>query len=226
MDASSLPPHLATTQSSALLVDFQWKKFQALITEYDENSSKSRNLKEAKVLYTASFGLLAPHLKIKSAQDDRQIGTGTVHAVSISPYFELHGHKGTLQAKSRLRTFYEHMSYVFSDTETPAQMTWTSRSGFKTWDFICCDENQTPVAKFTANVWAFKKLAKIELLGPKALDPAAMEEIVVVGMTLYYCMVMRVNNIFNLVGSAFERTSKDAKIGPGHPQPVAGKTVD
>lgn len=217
---SSLPTHLATTQSRTLAVDFQWRKFQARITEFDQEAP------DTKPVYIVSTGMLAPHLKFKSTQDDRQVGSGTVHAISISPDFELHGSKGTLQARSRLRTVYEHMSHTFSDTDAPVKMSWSSSSGFKTWDFICCDENQNPVAKFTANVWAFKKIAKIELLGPKALDPAAMDEIVVVGMTLYYCMVVRVNNIFNLVGSAFMRTDKEAKIGPGHPQPVSAKVVD
>lgn len=99
-------------------------------------------------------------------------------------------------------------------------MSWTSQSGFKTWDFICCDENQSPVAKFTANIWAIKKLGKIELLGPKAFDPAAMDEIVVVGMTLCYCMYMRINNPLNLVGSAFMRTGTEAKIDAPQKQPV------
>ena len=108
-------------------------------------------------------------------------------------------------------------------------MSWTSSSGFKTWDFICCDENQNPVAKFSANVWAVKRFAKIELLGPKAHDTAAMDEIVVVGLTLCYCMYMRVNNPLNLVGSAFMRSGRDAHIEPPKEQPAQpaqGKVID
>lgn len=125
---SSLPSHLATTQSRTLAVDFQWRKFQTLITEFDEAAPDAKG----KSLYTVAMGVLAPHLKVKSTQDDQQIGSGTVHAISISPDFELHGSKGTLQAKSRLRTVYEHMSYTFSDTDAPVKMSWSSSSGFKT----------------------------------------------------------------------------------------------
>lgn len=91
-------------------------------------------------------------------------------------------------------------------------MTWTSQSGFKTWDFICVDEKQEPVARFSANMWALKKVGKIEMLGPKALDDAARDEIVVVGFTLYYGMVIRVNNPLNLLGSAFLSKEKPDKV--------------
>lgn len=222
MDSSSenIPAHMAVGQSRALAVDFMWSKFHCSVTEFDTTNPNPKQV------YDISCGMLAPHLKIKSVQEDRQIGTGTVHAISISPDFELHGSKGSLRAQSRLRTIYTHMSHTFSDTDKPAKMNWTSKSGFKTWDFICCDENQIPVAKFTANVWAVKKVAKIELLGPKAFDTAAMDEIVVVGLTLCYCMYLRINNPLNLVGSAFMRSGKEAHIEAPPSQPVHGKIVD
>ncbi|KAJ5638012.1 hypothetical protein N7490_007891 [Penicillium lividum] len=211
---------MASGQSYVLAVDFKWSKFHALITEFDTANP------EPKPLYDVSYGMLAPHLKIKSIQEDRQIGTGTVHTISISPDYSLHGSKGTIQAKSRLRTIYTHMSHTFSDTDKPAKMTWSSQSGFTTWDFICCDENQIPVAKFSANVWALKKMAKIEVSGPKAFDTAALDEIVTVGMTLYFCMCIRINNPLNLVGSAFMRTGKEAQIEAPRPQRIQGNVVD
>jgi hypothetical protein len=218
--SESTPAHMAVGQSRALAIDFMWSKFHCSVTEFDPTNPNPKQV------YDVSCGMLAPHLKFKSIEQDRQIGTGTIHAISISPDFELHGSKGTLRAQSRLKTSYSHMSHVFSDTDKPAKMSWTSQSGFKTWDFICCDENQNPVAKFTANVWALKKIAKVELLGPKAHDPAAMDEIVVVGLTLCYCMYIRINNIFNLVGSAFMSSKKDAFIEAPKPQPVQGKIID
>ena len=95
------------------------------------------------------------------------------------------------------------MSQSFSNTDQPMKMTWTSSCGFKTWEFICVDENQIAVARISANMWAMKKLGKIEMMGPRAYDDAARDEIVVVGLTLVYCMWLRVNNPLNLVGSAF-----------------------
>ena len=135
-----------------------------------------------------------------------------MHAISISPDYQLHGVKGTLKAQKRLRTIYTHMSTAFSDKGAPVKMTWTSQSGFKTWDFICVNEKQEPVAKFSANMWALKKFGKIDMLGPKALDDAARDEIVVVGYTLYYCWILRVNNPLNLLGSAFLSKEKPDKV--------------
>jgi hypothetical protein len=61
-------------------------------------------------------------------------------------------------------------------------MTWTSSGGcFKTWDFVCMDEQQIPVAKFSANLWAIKKVGRIEFLGLKADSDAVRDEIVVTG---------------------------------------------
>jgi hypothetical protein len=101
-------------------------------------------------------------------------------------------------------------------------MTWTSNCGFKTWDFICVDENQIPVARFSANQWGFTKIGKIEFDGPMAHSQAAQEEIFVVGITLFYTMVLRTTNIFNFFGAIFAR--------PGHkehlePQPLPQKVA-
>lgn len=181
-----------------MTIDFTWSKFKARIT--DCTSSK------CDPIYTLSTSLVqAPHLTILSgsAQSDQVIGTGTIHPFSISPDYELHGVKSTLKAQKRLKTVYAHMSQSFSNTDQPMKMTWTSSCGFKTWEFICVDENQIAVARISANMWAMKKLGKIEMMGPRAYDDAARDEIVVVGLTLVYCMWLRVNNPLNLVGSAF-----------------------
>lgn len=205
----NVPSHIEASQSQALLVDMAWKKFKFLV--------KDANNPEASPLYNVGFQMvMAPHLRFKAIEsngEEREIGTGTVHTFSISPEYELHGRQDTLKAQKRFRTHYSHMSTVFSDTQEPVKMTWTSNTDFKGWDFVCVDHNQIPVAKFSSNLWAIKKFGKIELLGPKALDPAARDEIVVVGITLFYCMYLRVNNPFNLLGSAF--LSKDKT---GQPQ--------
>lgn len=202
--ATSLP-HKASSQSRTLAVDFTWRKLQSLITDANEANPIP--------LYTVDCNILTNNLTFKSPQNDRIIGTGSAHTISISPDYQLHGVKGTLKAQSRLRTIYSHMSTNLSETGAPVKMTWTSQSGFKTWDFVCVSEKQEPVARFSANMWAVKKVGKIEMLGPKALDVAARDEIVVVGFTLYYCMVIRVNNPLNLLGSALLSKDKPEKVG-------------
>ena len=62
-----------------------------------------------------------------------------------------------------------------------------------------------PVAKFSANIWALQKVGNIEFLGDKADSKEAREEIVVTGLTLFYCMCLRTNNILNLFGAIFSR---------------------
>ncbi|KAF3389342.1 hypothetical protein F1880_003343 [Penicillium rolfsii] len=215
--ATSLP-HEASSLSRTLAVDFQWLKFKTFITDANESNPTP--------LYTIDCNIITNNLTFKTPHNGQTIGTGSVHAISISPDYQLHGVKGTLKAQKRLHTVYSYMSTTFSDTGAPVQMTWTSKSGFKTWDFICVDENQQPVARFSANMWAVKKFAKIEMLGPKALDDAARDEIVVVGFTLYYCWILRVNNPFNLLGSAFlskekpETVDHIEKVGKTRPPPV------
>jgi len=66
-----------------------------------------------------------------------------------------------------------------------------------------------PVAKFSARWFGVKKLAYIEFLGEHALSEAVRDEIVVMGTTLYWGMVIRMNNPLNLVGSALLTTGDE-----------------
>lgn len=84
-------------------------------------------------------------------------------------------------------------------------MTWTTDSSFTKWDFVCVDQNQMPVAKFTANIWAVKKVGCMEFLGPKANEPLVRDELVVTGLVLFYEMVVRINSVVHLFGAAFTK---------------------
>src|ERR1700761_3190555 len=132
-----------------LKVDFSYRKWQALITEKDDPQSKP--------LYVVDYKALAPNLVFKSASDDSTFGTGTLHSISIHADCEFRGQQISLRAMKHLKTEYSHLSHTFSDTDTPVLMNWTSAGSFKTWDFICCDPQQLPVAKFSANAWSLKK---------------------------------------------------------------------
>jgi hypothetical protein len=196
--SNSIPlSHDDSSQSSTLQVDFSFKKFQALITEHDKPSNP---------VYIVDFHTIkAPHMIVKSAIDSTTVGTGTLHPISIHADYEIHGQKRQLKALKRFKTSYTHLSSAFSSTSSPVTMTWTSSCGFKTWDFICLDEQRNAVAKFTSNVWAVNKLGNIEFLGLKANTQAAREEIVITGLTLYYCMLLRSTNILSFFGAIFAR---------------------
>ena len=186
-------------QPSTLKVDYTWKKWHARIS-----STTSPN----EPIYIVNYQCLkCPNIIVKSATSNEVIGTGTLNPVSINAHFTLHGRKSILKALKRWKTEYTHLSYAFASTpgSSPATMTWTSTSNFKTWDFICLDEQQTPVAKFSANFWSFTKIGKIEFLGPNAGSEAVRDEIVVTGLTLAYCMVLRTTNLVSFFGAIFAR---------------------
>ncbi|KAM5344404.1 hypothetical protein ACJ41O_012941 [Fusarium nematophilum] len=204
MDSSYNKPYPIEPHNPILQVDYQWRRFKALVTENDGTSNPSTPK------YIIDYNTFkSPHLVFHPADEpSRVVGSGTLHPVSIHADYDLQGRKGTLKALKRWVTSYTHLSYNYSNSSdgSPAAMTWTSSSNFKTWDFICLDEENNPVAKFSANAWAIKKMANIEFLGPKANDPAAREEILITGLTLYSCMVLRVSSIFSFFGAIFART--------------------
>ncbi|TVY52986.1 hypothetical protein LCER1_G005143 [Lachnellula cervina] len=199
------------SQSRTLQADFSWKKWKIRISAKDDPESKP--------VYIINFPFkpfhAAPSLVVKSAADDSTVGTGTLHPISIDASCELHGQAIELRAQKRFKTQYMHLSRSFSDTDAPVPMYWTSNSGFTTWDFICLDQNQLPVAKFSAAVWAVTKIANIEFLGEKAMTDEARDEIVVTGITLYCCMLLRCNNVLSLFGAIFSRPWHDnnGKLG-------------
>ncbi|GAD92893.1 conserved hypothetical protein [Paecilomyces variotii No. 5] len=201
MDSSSEISHsqIDSAPVTTLQVDFTWSKFQARITQKDASEP----------LYFIDFhSVKAPHLVFRSSADGATIGTGTLHVVAIDAKYDVHGHKGTIKALKRFKTMYTHLSYAYSESETPVPMTWTSSCGFRSWDFICLDEQQMPVAKFSASTYTMKKIGNIDFMGPKAMSNAMRDEIVVTGITLFYCMVLRSTNFLSLVGAFF------AKPGP------------
>ncbi|KAI4145077.1 MAG: hypothetical protein LQ341_002468 [Variospora aurantia] len=204
MATSKQPSHQQQQQplqSSTLQVDFTWRKWQARITSISDPSQP---------IYIVDYqGIKAPHIIVKTPDSSTTIGTGTLHPISIHADYEIHGRKGKLKALKRWRTKYTHLSRAFAnapDSSSLAAMTWTSSSNFKTWDFICLDEQQIAVAKFSANMWGLKKIGMVEFLTPTAVSEAARDEIVVTGLTLAYCMILRTSSILSFVGAIFART--------------------
>jgi hypothetical protein len=192
-----------SAQSRKLEVDFSWKKFNTLITEKDD--------KESKPLYIVGFKVMTSQLVFKSAVDDSTIGTGTLPAISIDSECSIRGQPIKLKAQKRFKIDYEYLSKGFSENEDPVPMTWICDCGFKTWDFICLDRQQMPVAKFSANVWATKKIGGIELLGKATGSEEIRDEIVVTGLTVFYLMVLRSSSIFSFFGAVFSRPGSGEK---------------
>ncbi|KAL8940792.1 MAG: hypothetical protein Q9216_002618 [Gyalolechia sp. 2 TL-2023] len=208
-------------KNPTLQIDFTWRNFKARISD-------RANLSDP--IYIVDFKVHTTRcIVVKSAIDETTVGAGIIHIFSIHPDYELHGRKGTIKALKRWKTSYTHLSNAFapSPDSTPVTMTWTSSSNFKTWDFVCLDDQQMPVAKFSGNLWGVKKIGNIEFLGPKSTSVAARDEIVVTGLTLFYTMIIRTSSLLSFFGAIFARTGpiKDSAAttprhditGPGDP---------
>ncbi|KAF2803918.1 uncharacterized protein BDZ99DRAFT_467653 [Mytilinidion resinicola] len=183
-------------------IDFSWGKFKSLITDKGDPTSTP--------LYIVNYKAFSPHLVFKSASSDTAFGTGTIHPISINAECTVHDRPIKLKALKRFKTSYEHQSLAFSDTAELVPMTWTGSVGLKTWEFVCLDEAQMPVAKCVINMWGIKRVGWIEFLGKRAAESEkARDEIIVTGMTLMYCMALRSNNILSLFGAVFAKTGKE-----------------
>ncbi|KAJ5649487.1 uncharacterized protein N7484_003210 [Penicillium longicatenatum] len=204
VNASPIQPLETTDQHTTLRIDFKWGKFKSLVSDVN---------KPDKPLYIIKYKLFSPKQIIyKSASTNDVIGTSSIHVVSIDPDYECRGRRDTLVAQKRFKTLYTHRSGFLKNPQgQPAVMTWTGDVGASKWDFVCTDEQQMPVAKFTANLWGVKKIGKIELMGPSSHEEGVRDEMLITGMTLAYCMVLRTSNIFNLLGSVFADPAHDKK---------------
>jgi len=201
----NIPQEQSPTASRTLQVDFTWKGCKYLIFEKDDP--------EAKPIYIVDTRLFRPNLVFTSAVDGSQFGSGTLHPVSINADCEIRGQAVKLEALSRLKTKYTHQSRAFSKTDTPVPMTWTTTWDLKSWDFICLDPRQIPVARFSAKQFPVKKAGYLEFLGSEANNnEAAREEIVVTAFTLFNCMALRSTNMLNLFGAAIARPAKVGNI--------------
>lgn len=202
--SGSDPPPPMSQDGLVLEVNFGWLQFRNTISERDGNSLVPR--------YVQHFKPSKPQLRFNSADDKTQIGFGTVNHVSITGECTVDGHKIELKPLKRWATKYNYLSHAFaaqSDPATPVPITWTGIGGFKIWSFVCLDANQLPIAKFSANVWAWKSVGKIQFEKKEdELSEEQKNEVVVTGLTVFYMMTTRINNPFSLIGSAF------AKPGP------------
>ncbi|KAL8878860.1 MAG: hypothetical protein Q9198_003413 [Flavoplaca austrocitrina] len=229
MEPAMQSPHRSeTNHNETLQIDFTWAKMKSYISNVSDPS---------KPLYIVDYSSIKKEcILVSSASTGLRIGSGVLHIFSINPNFKLHGRKGVLKALSRWKTSYTHQSYAFaaSPDGPPATMTWTGHSDFKTWDFVCLDQRQMPVAKVRANWWAVHKVGRIEFLGDRVISEAARDEIVVTGLTIMYCMVIRSISLPALVGAVVARPGpiKDGskqqlqqQDGPAAPkdQALAGK---
>jgi hypothetical protein len=184
-------------------VDFAWSKFRNVISEKSSTGQLTP-------LYIQHFRPTKPQLRFDSASDNKQVATGVIKSVAISADVTLNGHAIALQPLKRWKTQYNYLSSTLSpDPNTPAPVSWIANSSLKLWDFVCLDANQLPIAKFSVNIWALKQVGNFHF-DKIDVSREARDEVVVVGLTLLYVMVTRMNNPLNILGSVF---AKPGKVG-------------
>ncbi|CAG7992730.1 unnamed protein product [Penicillium salamii] len=210
-------PH--PTENPIFTVKFTWKDWQGKIFDTQNPASEPIYIIDFPFKFASKK---AASMIFKNVSTEDVVGSGKLNLVSINPGYKCHGQEGQLLAQKRFSTLYTYRSLNFSTNDKPVTMTWSSNLAFKTWDFVCVDEQQNAVAKFSGNAWGVTDIGKIEFDGPKKHDRAAQEELMVTGITLFYCMMVRCNNVFNLFGAIFSRPGRKEHIDP-QPRTMAGE---
>ena len=200
--------HVDTPKGLTLQVDFAWSKFRNTISEKSSTGQLTP-------VYIQHFRPTKPQLRFDSADTNTQFATGTIKTISIAADCVIHGITVPLKPLKRWKTQYNYLSTTLSPNgSTPAPVTWITNSSLKIWDFICLDANQLPIAKFSVNIWALKQVGNFHFDKSAAeVSRAVRDEVVVMGLTLFYVMAVRMNNPLHLLGSAFAKPGKVGEEG-------------
>ncbi|ORX36506.1 hypothetical protein BD324DRAFT_629123 [Kockovaella imperatae] len=177
--------------SHSLKVDYQWRKKEVKISMASDTTDKP--------VYIADYHWMTnPTLVIKRCSDDLTIGTGNSQAISINPSYTFGDYNGELRASSRFLTRYTFESQHYK--VKPEILHWSANMGIKNWDFTCFDKDEVPVAKFHSNVWYIKKIGLLDFYEPCDENQSLREEIMVVAMTMYNQMLIRINSPLSILG--------------------------
>lgn len=182
-------------------VDFAWTKFRNVVSEKIGD--------QLTPVYIQHFRPLKPQLRIDDAATNTQISTGTIHKFRIAAECIIHGRAIEIKPLSKWKSAYNYLSPTLSPSG-PVAISWITNSNLKTWDFICVDSaTQTPIAKFAANWWALKEVGNFYFTQPAAeLSKEVRDEVISVGLTMVYVMMMRMNNPLSLLGATFAKPGK------------------
>jgi hypothetical protein len=207
MSTHSSPPssplkHYDTPTGLTLQVDFAWSKFRNTVSEKNGSSLTP--------LYIQHFRPTKPQLRIEDATSNTQIATGTISNISIAAECTIHGQTIAIRPLKRWKTAYNYLSTALSSTSTPVPISWIANSSLKVWGFVCLDSaTQTPIAKFSANWWALTEVGNFHFEKSGAeVSKEVRDEIVVIGLTIFYVMAARMNNPLHLLGATFAKAGK------------------
>ena len=194
--------HYDTPTGATLQVDFAWSKFRNIVSQKDGDKLTP--------VYIQLFRPSKPQLRIEDATTNTQISTGTINNVSIAAECTIHGQKIDLKPLKKWETAYNYLSTTLSSTGSPIPISWVTSSSLKVWDFVCLDSTtQAPIAKFSVNWWALKQVGNFYFeQSAVALSKEVRDEVVTIGLTIFYVMTTRMNNPLHLLGATFAKAGK------------------
>lgn len=226
--SNDIPPPQYNQQRSAnyrtLQLNYKWLKSTGLITEPGRDEPLYIiDASNWKMKYKFRRGPTISKLPISEKgevsmeeiekNDTDLIGEGQTHGFKIDCACTIHGRPVTLSAASRLMTRYSYSSLAFaSEPNKPVVMTWHGDSKVKWYDFQLKDESGEVVARFNTNYAGVRKLSSIEIIGPKANDPLALDEVVITSVMMYITMLYRTSNFVPLIGALTARSGKDFNV--------------
>lgn len=199
---SSPPRNYDTPAGAVLQVDFAWSKFRNIISE--------KNGDKLTPIYIQHFRPTKPQMRIEDAATNTTISTGTINNFSIAAECTVHGQPIAIKPLKKWKTAYNYLSTTLSSTDSPVAITWIATCSLKVWDFVCIDSTtQTSIAKFSANWWALKEVGNFHFeQSVAALSNEIRDEVVTVGLTIFYVMTTRMNNPLHLLGASFAKTGR------------------
>ena len=129
-------------------------------------------------LYDVKCQMKKPHWTFKSSSTGSIIGTASGHAFKSSIDANVHGSEMPLTCHGVLKIRYTYISAALNG------ITFTWRAHGLNLNMSCMDDNNVLIARLQFRNWAKKKIACLELLDPRLVNEAALDQLVVTSVAM------------------------------------------
>lgn len=174
-ESSTYPPQAHHTQSPSRVLHVcydKWHLSPARILDSDK----------ATLLYTTKLRSWKPHLRIYVASpttaDSTSVGSVSFHEFSSGIEANVHDVSMTLNSRGIFKCGHTYSSPAFGG----ACLTWKRQH--HSFDLVCLDEREVPIARLCFSCWSWSKLGRLELMSPDVASGPAMEEMLVTGLAM------------------------------------------
>lgn len=138
------------------------------------------------LLYNVHYTMRKPHLRFMRPGTEEPFGTSTFHLTTRRIDMQLSGATTELKGRKWYSMDYQYVSPAFGNQN----MSWKSKSHFKSYDYVLLNEQQIPVAKLVSVAgMSCKKIGRLEFSEGFVDSNGAKDEVVASAITLaYYVM--------------------------------------